>query len=45
MIGERHLEKPARGVYNCLDESIPYDHQNPTERYGILVAKFTKPAD
>lgn len=42
ILTERHFERSEKGVYQSLDENIPYDHQNPAERYGLLVVKFER---
>jgi len=40
----RHYEKPAEGVYQSLTASVPYDHADPTRRYGVLSARFVRDA-
>lgn len=40
VVEERHLEKPSRGDY--LANPVPFDHADPTDRYGVLVLKATK---
>lgn len=40
IIEELHLERPAEGHY--LEGHTPFDHTDPTERSGILLAKLSK---
>lgn len=42
LLEERHYEKSARGMYASIRAGIPYDHANPSKRYGVLSAKFSK---
>ncbi|MBW2459229.1 MAG: class I SAM-dependent methyltransferase [Deltaproteobacteria bacterium] len=37
-----HHEKRIRGLYESLAEDIPYDHDDPSRRYGILSAKLRR---
>lgn len=38
-----HFEKRENGMYQSLDAAVPYDHSDPTQRYGIVCAQFVKP--
>lgn len=40
IVEELHLERPQSGHY--LAKRIPFDHDDPTERSGILLVKLTK---
>ena len=40
VVEERHLEKP-RG-HDYLFDQVPFDHDDPTERYGSLVLRGLK---
>ena len=40
---EIHLEKKLPGVYESLAAGVPFLHQNPAKRYGIIVAQLRKP--
>ena len=40
IIEELHLERPAEGHY--LEGRTPFDHGDPRERSGILLAKLGK---
>lgn len=42
LLEERHFEKKANGMYESITENIPYNHEDKTERYGVLSAKFRK---
>jgi ubiquinone/menaquinone biosynthesis C-methylase UbiE len=39
---ERHYEKKAGGMYQSIVQNIPYDHSDPTWRYGILSVRFRR---
>jgi len=39
-----HYEKHRVGMYQSLDDAIEFDHQNPTERYGIIAILAHKPS-
>ena len=39
VVHERHLEKPAAGSRAV---SVPFDHDDPTDRYGVLVLRAVK---
>ena len=41
---ERHFEKKGSGIYDSIRQNIPYDHDDPSPRYGILSLKAQKPA-
>jgi len=49
VVKERHFEYTVKSedgfgdIYGSLRRGIPYDHTDPTERYGILSARFRKP--
>jgi SAM-dependent methyltransferase len=34
-------EKSDHGLYKSVDEAVPYDDSDPTDRYGVLSAMFT----
>jgi SAM-dependent methyltransferase len=42
LLEERHYEKRENGMYQSIDAAVAYDHADPTERYGVLSAKFVK---
>ncbi|MBI5154289.1 class I SAM-dependent methyltransferase [Candidatus Poribacteria bacterium] len=42
ILKERHYEKRGDGMYNSIDENIPYDHADNTERYGILSVMYER---
>lgn len=44
LVEEIHYEKKAGGMYASILESLPYDHNDKTSRYGILSAKFERVA-
>jgi glycosyltransferase involved in cell wall biosynthesis len=37
-----HYERDESGIYQSIRADIPFDHSNPTDRPGILSAKFMK---
>ncbi len=39
---ERHFEKSVDGIYQSIRNSIPFDHNNLKDRYGILSARLEK---
>lgn len=41
-VAVEQFEKPADGVYQSVAAAVPYDHGNPTRRYGVLSARFTR---
>jgi SAM-dependent methyltransferase len=41
VLEERHLERPDHGVGH-FDVRVPFDHDDQTERSGVLVAKLAK---
>ena len=43
IVEERHFEKSEPGIYQSIDANIAYNHDDPTERYGIVAVKFSKP--
>lgn len=40
----RHLEKGEHGLYQSVEVGIPFDHSDPTDRYGILVCRMVRVA-
>jgi ubiquinone/menaquinone biosynthesis C-methylase UbiE len=44
LVEEKRFEKGEGGVYNSLRRAVPYDGADPRQRYGILSAKFQRPA-
>lgn len=50
VVEERHFEYSVRSaegfgdIYQSLRQGVVYDHADPTDRYGILAAKFRKRA-
>ncbi len=40
ILEERHFEKKAGGMYESLEEGLPFDHSDPAGRYGILSVKY-----
>jgi SAM-dependent methyltransferase len=43
IVAEEHFEKAdSHAVYRTVREAIPYDHNDPTQRYGLLAARFAK---
>jgi ubiquinone/menaquinone biosynthesis C-methylase UbiE len=44
LVEESHYEKSRSGIYESILAGIPYDHGNPTSRYGVLSARFIRSA-
>jgi SAM-dependent methyltransferase len=42
LVGQKHYERNAIGVYQSLLEGVPFDHNNPNKRCGLLWAKFKR---
>jgi ubiquinone/menaquinone biosynthesis C-methylase UbiE len=44
LLEEKHYEKSeqSRGMYEGILANVPFDHANPSGRYGIISAKFRK---
>lgn len=42
MLQEKHFEKSSNGAYASITEAKLFNHDDPTERYGILHAKLQK---
>jgi SAM-dependent methyltransferase len=42
ILEERQYEKGADGLYNSVREATPYDHTDPSDRYGIVSLKLRK---
>jgi SAM-dependent methyltransferase len=40
----RRFEKRADGLYQSLDQAVPYDDADKSRRYGILSAKLLRPS-
>lgn len=43
LLTEKHFESIAGGIYKSVTTAIPYEHNNPKSRTGVLVAHFRKP--
>lgn len=43
LVEEKRYEQTAKGMYDSIRADIPYNYGDPSKRYGILSAKFTKP--
>ena len=41
LVAEKHYEKSQEGIY--VKNSIPFDHSNKADRYGVISALFKKP--
>lgn len=44
VLAVKHYEKRADGMYQSIKAGIPFDHSDTSPRYGVLSAKFLKPA-
>jgi SAM-dependent methyltransferase len=44
IVERRDLEKSAVGVGGSVRNAVPFDHDNPVDRPGVLVVKLRKPA-
>ena len=42
---ENHYEKHIRGLYRSLDDAQKFNHDNTTERYGVIAVLAHKPID
>lgn len=42
LVEERHYERIPEGLYQSIRANTPYDETDPSERYGVLSAKFLK---
>jgi SAM-dependent methyltransferase len=39
-----HYERAERGMYQSIDAAVPYDHDDPMQRYGVLSASMVRGA-
>ncbi len=44
VLKEEHFEREAGGLYDSVRRRVPFDHANPTERYGMLSALLRRNA-
>src|SRR5690606_1913092 len=42
LLEEKHFEKTDRGLFASITQGNSFNHDDPAERYGILVAKFQR---
>ncbi len=42
VVEQRKYEKSADGIYQSIHADIVYDHNDPTDRYGIISAKLVR---
>lgn len=44
LVEEKHYEKTVSGIYRSIQAGVAFNHADRSERYGILSARFCKPA-
>ncbi len=42
VITEEHYEKSESGIYDSIKRRVPFNHNNPQKRYGIISARLAK---
>lgn len=42
IVEERHFERNPTNIYDSVLEGVPYNHEDQTERYGLLFARLVR---